>query len=200
MQDAREDHDGAWAALGVAVVFAVAAWVLLKRAPLPPPQRAEPALDVVWIERLPSPPPPPRPALPVPPRERAVAARSLLAEAPHPPREAPAPKAAADGERPAAVAPIDQVRDWARQQAPSADFAPDPLRKRLRTQRTAERFRWSPPPAPADVVRAIGTLVGGPGYTTDPCPQVRENIARLSTGGHEALLQEELRRQAAFCR
>ncbi len=200
MQDAREDRDRAWAVLGVAVVFATAGWMLLKRVPPPPPERRDVALDVTWIDRAPSPPPPSLPATPLPPLERAAAMRPRRARAQVPPGKAPAAAAPTVGDRPLTVVATDQAREWARQQAPSSDFAPDPLRRRLRTEPTRERFRWSPPPAPADVVRAIGTLVGGAGYTTDPCPQVRENIARLSTGGHEDLLQEELRRQAALCR
>lgn len=56
------------------------------------------------------------------------------------------------------------------------------------------------PISPASVVAGIGKLLGGPGYTTDPCPRIRDNIANLATGGPSELLDEELRRDRQLCR
>ena len=51
----------------------------------------------------------------------------------------------------------------------------------------------------ADVANAISQLMGGPGYTTDPCPRVRQNIGALGSGGRSELLDEELRRLRKLC-
>jgi hypothetical protein len=59
---------------------------------------------------------------------------------------------------------------------------------RMRTQVTPER-----------VAQAVGVLFGGAGYTTDPCPRVRRNLARLGTGNERELVDEEVRRLQRLC-
>jgi hypothetical protein len=43
-----------------------------------------------------------------------------------------------------------------------------------------------PPPSPQRTLRMIGQLLGGPNYTTDPCPEIRQNLAGLMTDTSEA--------------
>ncbi len=52
---------------------------------------------------------------------------------------------------------------------------------------------------PERVVQAVGVVFGGAGYTTDPCPRVRRNLANLATGTDRALVDEEVRRHRRFC-
>ena len=35
------------------------------------------------------------------------------------------------------------------------------------------------PPSPQKTLQAIGRMLAGPDYTTDPCPQMRDNVYGL---------------------
>ena len=91
---------------------------------------------------------------------------------------------------------LEQAGEWARPQAPAADFAHDPLRRR--SPPTADgRFAMRDPVSVEDVVIAVGKLFGG--GPSDPCPRIRRNIANLGTGGDAELTAEELRRLQQYC-
>lgn len=68
------------------------------------------------------------------------------------------------------------------------------------------RLVWIDPPAvdatPAlsRPVSAIGEFFGGPGDSAGPCPRIRHNITRQSTGDDSERLQEALRREREACR
>lgn len=161
-------------------------------------------LQVVWID-----PPASRDELDVaPPRPSALPAATAIER---PPRAAEAVDSAT------AVAPaspddletrsmsavfIEQGRQLIGQEANEAGFEHDPLAHRVARLpgRPGERIRMHDPMSVAKVVRGIGVLFAGAAYTTDPCPQIRANIANLQTGGDGDLLQEELRRHGAYCR
>ena len=158
------------------------------------------ALAVVWIER-PAPAPPaamdvldvaiarpdaPPPTL-APPRRDALQAVEIDA--------APVD---AETRLPTAADLLAQVGQWARDQAPAADFAHDPLRRRV-APRAEGRFAMRRSISPEDVVKGIGQLLGGAGYTETPCPQIRRNIANLGIGGDAELAAEEIRRLQQHC-
>ncbi|WP_407352949.1 hypothetical protein [Luteimonas sp. R10] len=168
-----------------------------------PPQQQrlpETALRVHWIERPPpaataapaAPPPTPSPTVAGTPSRRAL---TMTAVEP-PPASAPVERG---NPPPSARDLLEQGRRWADAQAGGHDFRPDPLRPVNPAARAPDRFRMRPPPSPAAVVESIGRLLGGPGYTTDPCPQIRRNLAHLAPGGDGELLQEELRRLRQLC-
>ncbi|MGV8931616.1 MAG: hypothetical protein ACOH1R_05830 [Luteimonas sp.] len=97
---------------------------------------------------------------------------------------------------------IEQGKRWAESRGDGDGFARDPLANRSASLpgRHAETFRMRKPISPQAVVNAVGRyLFAPPGYATDPCQQIRENIAGLGPGGDGALLQEELRRKRAYC-
>ncbi|NLC60423.1 MAG: hypothetical protein GX761_03945 [Gammaproteobacteria bacterium] len=119
--------------------------------------------------------------------ERTVSERALRV----PPPDSPAITAAATL--------LQQGLEWASTQHGQPDFRPDPLRGPRREPRAAERFAMRDPVAPADVARAIGTLVGGPGYETSPCPRIRRNLAALGPAGDSELMREEIRRLQSLC-
>lgn len=80
------------------------------------------------------------------------------------------------------------------------DYARNPLTATAPTLGdTSERIRMREAMTAAKVVAGIGQIFGGPGYTTNPCPRIRRNIAALGTGGDSELLQEEVRRHRQFC-
>lgn len=97
---------------------------------------------------------------------------------------------------------IEQGKRWAESRGDGDGFARDLLANRSASLpgRHADTFRMRKPISPQAVVNAVGRyLFAPPGYATDPCPQIRENIAGLGPGGDGALLQEELRRKRAYC-
>ena len=157
------------------------------------------ALQVSWIE-----PPAPMPviplatAMPAPPQRTGVGKPDVAAaRAIDPDRDAASPQA-----QPSMSAVfIEQGRRLLDAQDDGDDFTRDPFASRNARLpgKQADTFRMRDPISPQAVLRRIGKVFGGAGYTTDPCPQIRENIAGLAPGGDSELLQEELRRQRAYC-
>ncbi len=196
-QGMRKGAVGVALAATVLVHVGVAWWLLGLRQPAP--DRVADALTVIWIERpLPIvPPPAPQPApapttsgITTPPPVRArrndalqavdVARASINDAAP----------------LPTAAALLEQAGDWARQQAPAADFSHDPLQHRPMPAADG-RFAMREPVSVEDVVIAVGKLFGG--GPSDPCPRIRRNIANLGTGGDAELISEEIRRLQQAC-
>ena len=189
-----------------ACVFVVGAhlvfwWVLTRKIVLPVPAGdADDALQVTWIEPPPAPVPPP-----------SVAAGRPDAQPPSPRRLQPVPVEPADPAVDDAAAPSDrarlgavfleQGRQLSRAGIDADAFAADPLAHRAAKLPGPgrDRFRMREPASPERMLRAVGALLAGPGYTTDPCPRVDDNIDRLSQSGDSELLQEELRRKRALC-
>lgn len=158
------------------------------------------ALAVVWIER---PAPTPPAAVDVP--DVAIARPDVPLPAPAPSRrdalqavEIDAAPVDAETRLPTAADLLAQAGQWARDQAPAADFAHDPLRRRV-APRAEGRFAMRRSISPEDVVKGIGQLLGGAGYTETPCPQIRRNIANLGIGGDAELAAEEIRRLQQYC-
>jgi len=199
---ARErDHEARLLSAGVAVACHVGlGWWLLNPAPqriAPPP---EPALQVIWLE-----PATPAAPLSVPPPARAPGVSAVRAEVRVP---SPAPQVPERGEEaaipqeahlPAAAALLEQGLQWARAQQAAPDFVPDPLRSARTGASDPGRFAMRDPLTPAAVLRAIGTLVGGPDYEADPCPRIRRNLAALGPAGDSELMREEIRRLQSLC-
>lgn len=161
------------------------------------------ALQIHWIERAAPIARVLRPrASPSPPRRQA-------ARAPPPARSAQLDAALPPGpvsqevERPQPMSAvfIEQGRRWAEAQAPIGDFSRNPFARRedLVAAVKADRFRMREAITPDRVVRQIAVLFGGPGYTTDPCPRVRGNLANLTTGTDRNLVEEEVRRLRRLC-
>lgn len=196
-QGMRKGAVGVALAATVLVHGGVAWWLLGLRQPAP--ARVADALTVIWIERqLPVvPPPAPQPApapttsgFTTPPRARARRDDALQAvDVTRPSIDDAAPL-------PTAAALLEQAGDWARQQAPAADFSRDPLRHRPMPAADG-RFAMREPVSVEDVVIAVGKLFGG--GPSDPCPRIRRNIANLGTGGDAELISEEIRRLQQAC-
>jgi len=185
-------------ALGATVLVqaGIAWWLLGLTAHTPP--RGPAALAVTWIERpalLPSPLQPlAQPIKPAPVAATTAAKpRSTLQAVVRDPLPA-----VPDALLPTAADLLQQAGDWARTQAPAADFSHDPLRQRP-GPRGDGRFAMRRQVSPEDVVKGIGQLLGGPGYSEDPCPQIRRNIANAASGADPALAAEEVRRLQRFC-
>jgi len=186
-------------ALGATVLVhvGIAWWLLTLRQTSP--DRETDALTVTWIERpvpaLPPPTPPPSPvpatsSTATPPPARAPRSHALQAvEVERPSIDEAAPL-------PTASALLEQAGDWARQQAPAADFSRDPLQHRPPPAADG-RFAMRDPVSVEDVVIAVGKLFGG--GPSDPCPRIRRNIANLGTGGDAELTSEEIRRLQQYC-
>ena len=186
-------------ALGATVlVHAGIAWWLLGLREAPPPARDTIALQVAWIDRPATPALPPVPPPPAP----ATTARTQPVQSAQPRRlqavDLPAAASPSESSPPDAAALLDQARDWARTQASRPAFTHDPLRRRPPPAADG-RFAMRGPVTPEDIAKGIGQLFGGAGYTQDPCPQIRRNIANLGTGGATELASEEIRRLRQFC-
>lgn len=157
------------------------------------------ALQVIWIEPAAQPPPLPPDTMQRPTASSTVPRRTLRAPAVS---DTPIPQpGASPRDVPLSAVFIDQGRRLA-VPAPDPDaFRPDPLAHRAAKLPgvQADTFHMRTPLSTQRVLRAIGGLVAGPGYTTDPCPRVASNIERLSQDGDSALLQEELRRKRQLC-
>ncbi|MEF3082427.1 hypothetical protein V3391_09435 [Luteimonas sp. SMYT11W] len=193
----RKGAVGVALAATVLVHVGVAWWLLGLRRPAP--DRVADALTVIWIERpLPIvPPPAPQPApapttsgftTPLPARARRNDALQAV-DVTRPSIDDAAPL-------PTAAALLEQAGDWARQQAPAADFSRDPLQHRPMPAADG-RFAMREPVSVEDVVIAVGKLFGG--GPSDPCPRIRRNIANLGTGGDAELISEEIRRLQQAC-
>jgi len=187
-------------ALGATVlVHAGIAWWLLGLRDASPSRDATMALAVVWIER-----PPPAvapPVLPLPRQARPDSAPAVPFRATRHRLQAvelEVPATGADASLPTAATLLEQAGEWARRQAPAADFAHDPLRHRP-PPGAGGRFAMRRQVSPEDIVKGIGKLLGGGGYTEDPCPQIRRNLASLGTGGDAELTREEVDRLQRFC-
>ncbi|MCD9127422.1 hypothetical protein [Luteimonas fraxinea] len=181
----------------VLVHVGIAWWLLTLRQTSP--ARESDALTVTWIERpVPVLPPPLSPPVSVP-----------ATTDPATPSSARAPRSSAlqavelatqsiDDEvsLPTASALLEQAGEWARQQAPAADFSRDPLQHRPPPAADG-RFAMRDPVSVEDVVIAVGKLFGG--GPSDPCPRIRRNIANLGTGGDAELTAEEIRRLQQYC-
>ena len=68
-----------------------------------------------------------------------------------------------------------------------------------------DRFRMRKQISGKDVIEGTAQFLGlwPPGYTTDPCPKIKRNIGGLMSDTRPVareLLNEELRRQQAYCR
>lgn len=202
-QGARAKTAGIALAATVLLHAGLAWWLWSLRSP--PPVHTPAALTVAWIDRVP--PPSPRADLSPVPASRTAAARPPANSRERSPRGAlqavvVAPSSA-DSAPPVASAPgaaelLEQAGAWARSQTPAVDFAHDSLRHRV-SPTPDGRFAMRRGVSPEDVVRGIGQLLGGAGYTTDPCPQIRRNIANAGNGDDPALAAEEVRRLQRFC-
>ena len=185
-------------ALAATVVMhvGIAWWLLTLRQTSP--DRETDALTVAWIERpepvIPPPTPPPSPgpatsdtATPPPRAPRSSALQAVEVATSSIDEQVPLPTASAL---------LEQAGDWARQQAPAADFSHDPLQHRA-PPAVDGRFAMRDPVSVEDVVIAVGKLFGG--GPSDPCPRIRRNIANLGTGGDAELTREEIRRLQQYC-
>jgi hypothetical protein len=187
----------------VVVVHVALLWWLARPVEWPVP--SEPVvLQLHWIER----PVPMRPALtPDPP----AAARQprLTGVVPLPDASrgetamTPEPLEPVSGskDRPMSAVFLEQGRRWAADAAPVGEFRRNPLaaREDLVGLPKADRFRMRVQVTPERVLQKVGVLFGGAGYTTDPCPRVRRNLANLATGGERELVEEEVRRLRQLC-
>ncbi|UNK42008.1 hypothetical protein MNO14_13790 [Luteimonas sp. S4-F44] len=195
----RERTGGIAAALTLACHLAVLAWWLAGLLEPYPPRADDRPLQVIWVD----PAPPPLPAIAPPPAFRAEQAPSVRSAPATAPAQRPslsaveiAPVAATD-DTPAAAPLHAQARAWARAQTAPVDFVPDPLRHRA-PPRPDGTFAMREPISAQDVVEGIGALVFG-GGPTDPCPQIRRNLANADLGAGRALAEEELHRLQRDC-
>ncbi|MBB3345327.1 hypothetical protein [Luteimonas sp. RC10] len=200
MTHPRRDRTGAIAAaLTLACHLAALAW--LRSGPAGPhaPRPDDRPLQVVWI----APEPATAPGVAPSPAPRVAQAPSLRSG----PSTAPTPRpgltaveiapAATPDVEPSAAPLHAQARAWARAQAAPVDFVPDPLRHRA-PPRPDGTFAMRAPISAQDVVEGIGALVFG-GGPTDPCPQIRRNLANADLGAGRALAEEELHRLQRDC-
>lgn len=113
-----------------------------------------------------------RPARPAVSMPRAVSAPTAVQAA------APDPLSASTADL------LAQGAAWANASAPNPDFGSDPLRQRharLPGGDRPGRFVMRRSVSPEQVVRFIGLLFAGPGYDTDPCRRIRQNVDGLMT-------------------
>lgn len=71
---------------------------------------------------------------------------------------------------------------WAAETAWAVDFRPDLTASRvprLPGGTSGGRFHMREPPSPQKTLQAIGKMLAGPDYTTDPCPQIHDNVYGL---------------------
>lgn len=202
------------AAATVIVVHLLLGWLLLRiGAGAPPADEAPSALQVVWIEphaqALRSTPR----LVPAEPNRPGTAARTVannadrrdLATLPEAAlNDGPVPAVATDAavaRLPLSVTFIEQAQAFARDAASVPIVAADPLADRNVSLPRADRgqFRMRHTMTVGDVAQGIAVLFAGPGYTTDPCPQIDGNLANLGTGGDTELMREELRRKRDYC-
>lgn len=97
---------------------------------------------------------------------------------------------------------------WVDPEAQVMDFGSNSIKNRKPSLASAEphlRFKLRKSISGKDVVEGVSKLIGlwPPGYTTDPCPEIRRNIGNLmsdASGDGQDRMQEELRREQAYCR
>lgn len=185
----------------VVAVHGMLGWLLWRASRLPVSRDGDAAaFEVVYVSRPPrrAPDTGTRPAsLPSTQQRRTARHLTLVHGAANAPAITANPDAPLQAQVTTSAVFLQQARDLASARSQPV-FAPDPLRRRDDTfPRTApERFRMRRALEPSGVLAAIGTLVGGPGYRSDPCPQIRRNIAgRLAFGRDDALLQAERERE-----
>lgn len=152
-------------------------WLVGKSSP-------SPVLRVRWIEHA-------QPALPTsPPDAHATPAPSADPSAPSPdpgrvarsldPTQRP-PDVAISASTPDYLA---QGAVWAAESAPATDFQPGLMASRvprLPGGASGGRFHMREPPSPQRRLQAIGRMLAGPDYTTDPCPRMHDNVHGLLT-------------------
>lgn len=172
----------------VLVVHALLAWVLLHVA-TPRPGHDNAPLQLRWRLRPlvdDATPRKPTSTSSLPASGRARAAPAALAEGTPvsadahtgPTNAPPSPEPAPDF--------LAQAAAWARDSSPASGYDTDPLRRRQvrlpgGPAGQPERFAMREPLSPQQVIRSIGVLFAGPGYTTDPCPRIRRNADNLLT-------------------
>lgn len=97
---------------------------------------------------------------------------------------------------------------WVDPAAQVMDFGSNPIQNRkpsLVSEEPHLRFKLRKSVSGKDVIEGVSKLIGlwPPGYTTDPCPEIRRNIGNLmsdASGDGQDRMQEELRREQAYCR
>ncbi|MEN5059356.1 hypothetical protein [Luteimonas sp. TWI1416] len=194
----RERTGGIAAGLTLACHLAVLAWLLSGSVEPRKPRTDDRRLQVIWVDPVP-------PAVSVVPAPVSGAAQAPLVRSGPSTTATPrssltaveiAPAAPADAPAPATSLHA-QARAWARAQTAPVDFIPDPLRHRA-PPRPDGAFAMRAPISAQDVVEGIGALVFG-GGPTDPCPQIRRNLANADLGAGRALAEEELHRLQRDC-
>ena len=180
-----EGRSRAVAAVIVVLIHGAVTWVLVRppgwlvgKSPL------SPVLRVRWIEHA-------RPAVPTsPPDARATPAPSADPSVPSPDPDRVArsldatqrpPDVAISASTPDYVA---QGAAWAAESAPATDFQPGLMASRvprLPGGASGGRFHMREPPSPHRTLQAIGRMLAGPDYTTDPCPRMHDNVHGLLT-------------------
>lgn len=71
---------------------------------------------------------------------------------------------------------------WAAETAPATNFQPGLTASRiprLPGGAPGGRFHMREPPSPQRTLQAIGRMLAGPDYTTDPCPRMHDNVHGL---------------------
>ena len=206
----RIDMDRVLAWCCVLIAHLLAWWWLTRPQVAQPPGVEADGLDVVWIEPARQVAPEP-PLADIPPQPAASAAATAhdemgdrRSETLTPPSSTSTAEAVVDPDPSPSLSAvfIEHGREWVQRQHPPGDFARNPLTHRTvpRAEPRRDKFAMREPVSPASVVASIGKLLGGPDYTTDPCPRIRDNITNLAIGGPSELLDEELRRDRQLCR
>lgn len=98
--------------------------------------------------------------------------------------------------------------EWTENTKAGPDYRPNVLGDRISASLVTSdpgRFRMRKQLSGKDVIEGSAQFLGlwPPGYTTDPCPKIERNIGGLMSDTRPAareLLNEELRRQKAYCR
>lgn len=172
-----------------------------------PSIRADSTLQLVWIPvpagpALPSLPPPARDAPHAVTTDRPQSAVATTVPATPSGSVSDAASVSAIETNPGSMSAVfvDQAADWARQHAPVEFEAPDFLdRPNAQLPGRPTRLTIRERLTIADAVGAIGQMFGGPGYTTDPCPELRKDVNDLSLAGDSAALQDALYYEQRAC-
>lgn len=195
--------DRHWAVVVALVANGALAWALSSLLqpgvrPAPPPE----PIQVAWVAA-------PIPA--VPPPTNVPTRAGPGADTRPPPVSVPSPASppvadsaeANSAEAGTATSPLgEQAREWARRQTEPLFAAPDPLAdRRVELPGTpGGRFRMREAPSLAGTLEAVGRVFGGPGYSTDPCPEVHRDVRALALQGDSRQLRDTLAYEKRFCR